>query len=245
MHNTEFVYINATEPYLSNRTLKYFFMKINTLFIFSCIVLLGCNQNEKTLKPDILPSKMEGFSPDSSIVNSSIVTQKENIIEREQPNLNKQPSDYQIDGYLIPLEGIQEVYELIEELDSVELKFQFETSLSISNEGPHCDLKSWNKGFSEWVDISHRIEEKGYFRCYWQTTIDTAYYPKMNLEEIKSYVKNNCDSYWYELIKDFDSINPFYINVGASMYNFKVRGKNPVTNEEIEKIFSLPIPMGC
>ncbi|MFT5071815.1 MAG: hypothetical protein ACI8V8_001786 [Chitinophagales bacterium] len=123
------------------------------------------------------------------------------------------------------------------------LCFPFETT--ISNEGPHSDLNGWNKGFSEWIDISHRIEEKGYFRCYWQTSIDSNYYPEMNLEEITSYVKEHCDSNWYELIKDFDSINYFCINVGASMYNFKVSGINPVTNEKIKKTFNLPIPMGC
>jgi hypothetical protein len=188
---------------------------------------------------------------DSKNIKEKIPTETEiydpEILVKIENNkqFDKQKSDYQIDGYLIEIEEIDKVYKLINELDSVVLKFQFETSISVSNEGKHCDLVDWKKGYSEWLNISHRIEKKGYFRCYWQTNIDSNYYPKMNLEEIKNYVKKNCGSDWYNLIKDFQSIDSFYINVGASMYNFKINGINPTTGGKIEKIFSFPIMMGC
>lgn len=228
-------------------------MNINTLFILSCLVLLGCSQNVKegNLKTENSPSKIEEtkktelVATDSITVNPSIVAQTENIPEKEQPQLNKQPSDYESDVFLVDLEGIDYVYEMIAELDNVALKYQFETSISIINDGTHCDLYGWNIGFSEWIDISHRIEEDGYFRCYWQTSVDSSYYPKMDLEEIKSYMKEHCDSSRYELIKDFDSINSFNITVEASTYNFKVSGNDPVTKEKIEKTFNLQIVMGC
>ena len=125
----------------------------------------------------------------------------------------------------------------------VEIFQQYETSITIMNEGPHCDLVDWKHFYSEWEKIP--FNSKGnYFYSLNYNTSENERFINVSVEELKKEVKQNCGENWFELIKNIKKVNEYPSGVSISRILFKIilTDKNGTKNE---RIISFEIPMGC
>lgn len=125
----------------------------------------------------------------------------------------------------------------------VEIFQQYETSITIMNEGPHCDLVNWKHFYSKWEKIP--FNSKGnYFYSLNYNTSENEKFINVSIEELKKEVKQSCGENWFELIKNIKKVNEYPSGVSISRILFKIilTDKNGGKNE---RIISFEIPMGC
>lgn len=117
----------------------------------------------------------------------------------------------------------------------------YETSVSISNEGPHCDLKDWKHFYSDWQALQ-RVNATT-FQCFSYTDKEEENFPEINIKELKRKVKDQCGKEWYKLVKNIKSPteNPSW--VGISRIYFRVTGK--LNGKTVTKIIIVEEAMGC
>lgn len=120
---------------------------------------------------------------------------------------------------------------------------RFETSISIQNEGPHCDLTEWKHFYSEWNKIPFNQKNKT-FNSFSYNSIENSQFINIDLNEIKEEVKLSCGENWYELIKEIKNVNEYPSSVSISKIYFKVilTDKN---GSKKERLITIQIPMGC
>jgi hypothetical protein len=119
---------------------------------------------------------------------------------------------------------------------------QFENSISISNEGPHCDLTEWKHYSSDWKPIEQI--NRGTFEVLSYTTEDWPKFVNISMEELKQEISNYCGSDWMKLFKNAKSINDYPISVSTSRILLKFIITD-FDDKVIEKIIAFNIPMGC
>lgn len=213
-------------------------MKFAYLFCFLSL-LTSCvesNTNESDTEEEFQTEEVA-----ESKLEEALVEEELNEI---LPEISENSSDYETDDYRVELEGIEEVYDFINQLTEVVLSFQYETSISVMNEGPHCDLTNWQHGYSEWKDITYRIQEDGTFKTYWIADDAKTSFPEVDMNELKQYVREFCGEEWYELAKNTASVEDYPLGIATSIFIFKVQGINS-SEEHVEKLFHLEVPMGC
>ncbi|MCA0131122.1 SH3 domain-containing protein [Winogradskyella alexanderae] len=119
---------------------------------------------------------------------------------------------------------------------------KFENSISISNEGPHCDLTKWKHYSSDWKPIEQI--NRGTFEVLSYTTEDWPKFVNISMEELKQEISNYCGSDWMKLVKNAKSINDYPISVSTSRILLKFIITD-FDDKVIEKIIAFNIPMGC
>ena len=78
------------------------------------------------------------------------------------------------------------------------LQMQYETSLSISDEGPHLDLLDWKHHTSEWRDLERLSPTR--FRVPTLTEEEQERFPSYRPEELREAVLKAGDEGWLELL---------------------------------------------
>ncbi|MCP4345382.1 MAG: hypothetical protein GY795_07635 [Desulfobacterales bacterium] len=121
---------------------------------------------------------------------------------------------------------------------------QYETSLTLSGEGPHVDLLKWKHFISDWKLLS-RIENN----IFQSNIVSSSEFPKVKTGEIVQAVKAVLKGYkhadgWIGLAKKCKGPNNYPCRVGVS----KIRLKISVIKKN-KKLSMLTIvydvPMGC
>ena len=125
----------------------------------------------------------------------------------------------------------------------IEVLQKHENSITIMNEGPHCDLIKWKHFYSSWfplksVSYNNKFKTKSYTEKDWNKFIN------VDINELKSVVKDYCGEGWSERIKDIKSVNQYPSGVSISKVFFKII-MTDLEGEKIEKIIAFEIPMGC
>lgn len=125
----------------------------------------------------------------------------------------------------------------------IELFQRHENSVSIMNEGPHCDLTEWKHYYSEWIQLP--------FNNTTNTYLSTTYSPEdwgkfipVDMAKLKKAVEAHCGGYWPSLLDNTKNINDYPIGISISRIFLKIvlTDKNGNVNE---KTVSFEIPMGC
>ena len=125
----------------------------------------------------------------------------------------------------------------------IEVYQRFENSITIMNEGPHCDLTEWKHYDSPWQTL--KLQEGG------NSFMTTTYAPEdwqkfipVDMTELKLAVKNNCQEHWLDLLMNVKDVNDYPIGISMSRIFLKLilTDKNKVTSE---KLIVFNIPMGC
>lgn len=129
------------------------------------------------------------------------------------------------------------------ELRDIKVAQRYETSITVMNEGPHCDLINWKHYNSEWKQLERN--ETGDFVCEKYTRADAEKFPAITVEELKEAVKTHCNEGWLELINNINAPTEYPSGVGISRYFLKVTGVRKQDNQLVEKIIILENPMGC
>lgn len=132
---------------------------------------------------------------------------------------------------------------LSENLSEVKVEESYETSVTISKEGPHCDLLNWRHYYSEWKTL--KTNENGTFICEKYSQEDNEKFVKIEIDDLKKEVKEQCGEDWYLLVNAISSPTDYPSNVNISRYFIKVTGLRKDNGQLISKIIVIESPMGC
>lgn len=126
---------------------------------------------------------------------------------------------------------------------TIELYQRFQNSITIMNEGPHCDLTEWNHYDSNWEKIPFNKERKEFLTLKYSEEDNNQFIP-LNIEELQNAVKDYCGEYWSKLIANIKNPTEYPSGVSTSVIYIKI-----VTTDEnnniSEKILEFIIPMEC
>lgn len=128
-------------------------------------------------------------------------------------------------------------------LDNIQVEERFETSISISDEGPHCDLVDWKHYLSEWRSLKE--ESKSIFRAITYSEQETAQFPTVDMSDVAAAVAKLCSTKWMDLVSKAKSPNDYPCGVSVSKYFLRVKGAIKNTDQKFEKVITIIMPMGC
>lgn len=126
---------------------------------------------------------------------------------------------------------------------NIEIYQRHENSVTIMDEGPHCDLKEWKHYYSEWKKLNYDLKENVFISDLYEQE-DWDKFIDVNINELKTAVEKECGDYWSEHIKDIKNVYEYPIGVSMSRIFLKIL----LTDENdiiTEKTISFEIPMGC
>lgn len=128
-------------------------------------------------------------------------------------------------------------------LRKIKIEQQYETSLSISNEGPHLDLFDWKHFTSEWVELKPIDMDKYIADSY--SSKEQTKFPDFSETELIDFLNSNGRQGYADLIS-----NPTYSDgskhwwIGLSRVSIKVTGFDN-ENRLVTRLINFEIPMGC
>jgi hypothetical protein len=137
----------------------------------------------------------------------------------------------------------QKIKVLSNQIKDFTIEQRYETSITITNEGPHCDLTEWKHYYSDWKTL--KTNESGKFICDKYSEKEYTKFPEVKIEELKEKVKTECGDEMYKLISKNKKIIENNSEVGISRYFLKIRGKHKDNGKIITKIIIIETPMGC
>ncbi len=140
-----------------------------------------------------------------------------------------------IEGQLISISNNQLIGLIVEQ--------RYETSVTIMNEGPHCDLTDWKHFYSDWKPL--QTNSTGQFICDKYTEKEYKKFPKISIDDLKQKVKEQCGDEWLKLIKKVKTPTEYPSDVSISRYYLRVTGQRKDNGLTVTKLIVIETPMGC
>jgi uncharacterized protein YcfL len=140
-----------------------------------------------------------------------------------------------IEGQLISISS--------EQLTGLTVEQQYETSVTIMNEGPHCDLIDWKHFYSGWKQL--QSPKTGLFICDKYSEKEYEKFPEISIDDLKKKVKEQCGDEWLKLVENVNNPTEYPSGVGISRYYLKVSGQRKDNGQTITKLIIIETPMGC
>ena len=128
-------------------------------------------------------------------------------------------------------------------LTNFRIEQRYQTSVTIMDEGPHCDLTDWKHFYSDWKTIA--VNDQGSFIADSYSEKENEQFPQTDINEFKEAVKKHCGDGWYKYIKDVKSLNNYPIGVGINRIIFKVTATRKDDGSEVSKILIFENALGC
>jgi uncharacterized protein YgiM (DUF1202 family) len=125
----------------------------------------------------------------------------------------------------------------------IEILQRYENSVTIMNEGPHCDLTEWKHYYSDWKKLNFDFTENTFVSDSYEYE-DSEKFIEIDINELKKAVEQKCGGYWPEHIKDIKKVNEYPSGVSMSRIFLKILLTDE-NNSVIEKTVEFKIPMGC
>jgi hypothetical protein len=233
------------------------------LYIYVIMVLfnISCNQSssntgsdgqaQRTDTSELFPTQneIEGIN-DEEVQNTNIHFEEltvtiggytGNYIDHELTKINKDTA-FLFSELGSTIEG-QLLVVLSDIMGQVKVEQSYETSVTISKEGPHCDLLNWKHYYSEWKTLNPN--ENGAFICEIYTQEDNEKFPKIEISNLQQEVRKQCGEDWQLLINDIKSPTEYPSSVSISRYFLKVTGIRKDNGQLISKIIVIESTMGC
>ncbi len=129
------------------------------------------------------------------------------------------------------------------QLTGLKVEQRYETSITIMNEGPHCDLTEWKHFYSEWNTL--KLNNKGQFICDSYTEADYTKFPDVAIEDLQRAAKEHCGRDWFKLIESIKSPNEYPSAVWISRYQLRITGQHKDNGKPVTKFITINVPMGC
>lgn len=135
------------------------------------------------------------------------------------------------------------IFRIQHQYKNIEVFQRIENSVTVTNEGPHCDLINWKHYRSEWYKVP---SEDKIYQTLGLIEKEGQHFIPIDLDKLKIEIKRVCGDRWYNLIKDKKYIDEHDFHMGTStskiLLLFILTDKNGVkTNKVIEFL----VPMGC
>lgn len=224
----------------------------NHIILLVALILLGCNEDKKRAtdqdEKEIVESKTDKMS--QLIDNSIKIAFKEFVIEMdsiavwdEEGKLKEQQKDT-ARVYLELGETIEGQTLKIQEVKkgTIRIYQRYENSVTVMNEGPHCDLTEWKHYNSDWKELEIN---NGKFLTDSYSEADRDRFIEVDMNELREALRVQCGDDWAEYVKDAKSPNDPPCDVGISRIFLKITFSEQGAGEAIERIVSFEIQMGC
>jgi hypothetical protein len=130
-----------------------------------------------------------------------------------------------------------------EQLIGLNIEQRYETSVTIMNEGPHCDLIDWKHFNSGWNSLKQN--SSGQFVGDKYTEQDYTIFPEVSMDELKQTVKELCGEDWFKLLEKTNSPLEYPCTVNISRYFLRITGKRKDNGQKVTKLIIIKTPMGC
>ena len=130
-----------------------------------------------------------------------------------------------------------------EKYKDIEIYQALETSITIMDEGPHCDLTNWKHFTTDWRNLK-KLETNTYQVTPYENG-ESRKFPKVTMQEVMEAARQECGENWAKHIENSKSIYEDHCDVGVSRYFLKIIGTEKTTGEKIKKEIVVFIPMGC
>lgn len=226
--------------------------RILSIFLVGFLLFGGCkNKSAKT------NSSVRTTSDSTSSIESNPSTSEE-VPERTVTTLKF--ADLEVTIHYLAVDGeipelitsdtvtiLAEVGESIEDQkiivsgSDLKVDYQYETSLTISKEGPHCDLTNWKHFYSDWKPLKKKGNE---FQFPSISTKDRERFIEVSMDEVKEAVKAECGDDWAEMLNKTTNIHEYPCGVGISRYFIRISGKTKA-GAGFQKVIVIESPMGC
>ncbi|MBO3115401.1 SH3 domain-containing protein [Winogradskyella sp. DF17] len=119
---------------------------------------------------------------------------------------------------------------------------RFESSITIMNEGPHCDLTEWKHYHSQWKPIEAITKTK--FKTLSYNQGGRQQFIDIDIRALKEEVENKCGKDWSNYVKGIKTLNDYPVGISINGIFLKVLITDQ--NDKVsEKIIEFKIPMGC
>ncbi|MBI2259806.1 MAG: hypothetical protein HYU67_13030 [Flavobacteriia bacterium] len=128
-------------------------------------------------------------------------------------------------------------------LQNIKIEQRFETSVTIMNEGPHCDLIDWIHFYSNWKFL--KTNNNNQFICAKYSSKEKEKFPQIPIEELKLKVLEQCGEDWAKIIQYIKNPNEYPSGVNISRYFLRISGDRKDSGEKISKLIIIDVPMGC
>lgn len=130
-----------------------------------------------------------------------------------------------------------------EELTSLTVEQRYETSITIMNEGPHCDLIDWEHFNSDWKWLKENSNRQ--FIADEYSEQDYNHFPAVSMDELKQTVKEQCGEEWFKLLAKTNSPYEYPCAVNISRYFLRITGKRINNGQKVTKLIIIKTSMGC
>jgi hypothetical protein len=156
----------------------------------------------------------------------------------------KAPFNKRIDSYLELGDSIdaQTIKISSSKISQYKVSVQFETSLTIMDEGPHFDLTEWKHCTTDWI-VLKSIDTNKYILPE-AALIDGSCFPNVSDEEIISEVQRTAGIRWSSLLKGKLNVNNYPLGVSLSTVRILVEEEMNGAWHKITTI-NFNVPMGC
>lgn len=233
--------------------MRYIFCFFITLVLFN-----SCSQNEAS-KNSVLVSGADSVSYNDSTSTSyteSSAEKRDTLMLNFNDFLIKFPILNTFSNNEIVLKDTTELYlDLESELDtfliywknesiiSYSIQQQYQTVLSLQDEGPHVELYDWKNYTSPWSKVDSIF--KGAYLVKKISKNEASQFPAFTKQELISYLASSVNANWVDKISNPETgiwSDKFWIGVGVRRILIKLMLRN---GQEITKMLVVYPPMGC
>lgn len=129
------------------------------------------------------------------------------------------------------------------QLTQITVEECFETSVSLSFEGPHCDMIGWKHYVSPWKKLI--ADKNGEVFIDTISAKDRERFPKVSAKEFKEAIINHCGKEALDDFKGKFDVRTYPAWVGLSRIFFRISGIDKTTQQPNTRILVVWVPMGC
>jgi hypothetical protein len=237
---------------------------INLTILLAIFILFSCNDNQNTLNKKKIkqPAESTNQSDTENLTKNENINNNPNdsicLISFEEfsiqiPNFHYEslpntPNPIQADIFWITAE-LGEVFEdrIIyinsDNVDDLLVEESYETSLTIMDEGPHCDLTEWEHYIDNWRPLyKNHLEE---YPLYNYDEKESQKFPNVSIQQIQAAVEKHCGIEWANKIKTIHSPTEYPAGVSISRYYIRISGIRKDNGLPFQKTLVINSPMGC
>ncbi len=125
---------------------------------------------------------------------------------------------------------------------SIKVYQRFENSITLMDEGPHCDLTQWKHYYSDWKELAivgNHFKTDKYTPEDWQTFLP------IDMDELHAAILEHCGKEWARKMANLKSPTEYPSGVGTSKIFLKFIIEYTDSDDVEEKTLTFEIPMGC
>lgn len=128
-----------------------------------------------------------------------------------------------------------------QEFRSIQVFQKHENSIAISDDKSHCDMIQWQHYYSSWKPLK-TVSNNHRFKGLHISKEEASRFVEVDLEELKSVVKEDCGDSWSDSIKDIKSVTEYPASVKVSKQYLRIV-MTDIDGYKTEKIIIFEVPV--